>query len=72
MPLSLAAVYLHLVFSTKDRAPFLRDDVTRAELHRYLGGVTHTLDCPSIEIGGVEAMSTSWRVSGGRVRSRNG
>jgi putative transposase len=38
MPQSLSAVYIHLVFSTKDRRPLLRDKLTRAALHSYLGG----------------------------------
>ena len=54
MPQSLSAVYIHLVFSTKDRRAFLRDKIVRQELHAYLGGVTKNLDCPPIEIGGVE------------------
>jgi|ERR1043165_3450807 REP element-mobilizing transposase RayT len=54
MPQSLSAVYIHLVFSTKDRRPFLRDKDIRIELHAYLGGISKKLDCPPIEIGGVE------------------
>ncbi len=54
MPQSLSAVYLHLVFSTKDRHPFLRDPTLRAEIHAYLGGISKQLDCPPIIIGGVE------------------
>ena len=54
MPQSLSAVYVHLVFSTKDRRPFLRDTSIRAEMHAYLGGVSKTLDCPSLIIGGME------------------
>ena len=54
MPQSLAAVYLHLVFSTKDRFPFLNDESLRRRLHEYLGGVTKTLDCPPLRVGGVE------------------
>ena len=44
MPQSLSAVYIHLVFSTKDRRPFLRDKPTRDALHSYLGGVSKQLD----------------------------
>ena len=51
---SLSAVYIHLVFSTKDRRPLLRDKPTRDALHSYLGGVSKQLDCPPILIGGVE------------------
>ncbi len=31
MPQSLAKIYLHLVFSTKKRAPFLKDQQLRRE-----------------------------------------
>ena len=54
MPQSLSAVYIHLVFSTKDRRPFLRDQATRDALHAYLGGVSKQMDCPPLQIGGVE------------------
>jgi len=54
MPQSLSAVYIHLVFSTKDRRPLLRDKPTRDALHSYLGGVSKQLDCPPILAGGVE------------------
>lgn len=54
MPQSLSIVYLHLVFSTKDRQPFLRDKEVRDELHSYLGGVSKQLDCPPVIVGGVE------------------
>jgi hypothetical protein len=33
MPQSLSAVYLHAVFSTKERRPFLRDLALRESLH---------------------------------------
>lgn len=54
MPQSLSAVYLHLVFSTKERHPFLHDFDLRSETHSYLGGVSKQLDCPPIIIGGME------------------
>jgi putative transposase len=54
MPQSLSAVYIHLVFSTKDRRPFLRDKATRDALHAYLGSVSKQLDCIPLLIGGVE------------------
>ncbi|RJP32204.1 MAG: transposase [Phycisphaerales bacterium] len=53
MPQSLAAVYIHLVFSTKDRHPYLTDVPIRGQLHAYLGGVSKNLDCPPVRIGGV-------------------
>ena len=54
MPQSLSAVYIHLVFSTKERRPLLRERETRETLHAYLGGVSKTLDCPPIIVGGME------------------
>ncbi|MHA3771677.1 IS200/IS605 family transposase [Verrucomicrobiota bacterium sgz303538] len=54
MPQSLSTVYLHLVFSTKERVPFLRQSDLRAEMHAYLGGVSRKLDCPAVLVGGVE------------------
>lgn len=53
MPQSLSAVYIHLVFSTKHRYPFLHDPEVRNELHKYLGGISKNLDCPPITVGGV-------------------
>jgi REP element-mobilizing transposase RayT len=54
MPQSLAKILVHTVFSTKDRRPFLRDEILREELHRYLGGILSNLDCQPIIVGGVE------------------
>ncbi len=54
MPQSLSAVYIHLVFSTKAHRPFLRDPATREALHAYIGGISKTLDCPPIVVGGME------------------
>jgi len=54
MPQSLSSVYLHLVFSTKDRRPFLRGPAIRDEMHSFLGGISNKLECPPILVGGVE------------------
>jgi REP element-mobilizing transposase RayT len=54
MPQSLSQILLHVVFSTKDRRPLLRDRAFRDEMHRYLGGILNGLDCPSLIVGGVE------------------
>jgi putative transposase len=54
MPQALSAVYIHLVFSTKNRRPFLRDHATRDGLHAYLGRASKELDCPPVLVGGVE------------------
>jgi REP element-mobilizing transposase RayT len=54
MPQSFSAVYIHLVFSTKERRPFLRDKSVREALHSQLGGISKTWECPPILAGGVE------------------
>ncbi|MCC5839692.1 MAG: IS200/IS605 family transposase [Opitutales bacterium] len=38
MPQSLAQMLVHLVFSTKNRQPFIEDDL-RDDLHGYIGGI---------------------------------
>jgi REP-associated tyrosine transposase len=54
VPQSLSAVYIHLVFSTKHRHPFLRDEILRKDLHSFLGGTSKTLECPPLLVGGEE------------------
>ena len=54
MSQSLVQIYLHLVFSTKLRRPFLRDVELRQRAHAYLAGICKNLNCPALEIGGVE------------------
>jgi REP element-mobilizing transposase RayT len=51
---SLAQVYLHIVFSTKNRFPFLNEIELRKELHAYLLGICKNMDSPSLQIGGIE------------------
>ena len=53
MPQSLAQIYVHIVFSTKNRHPFLQDASIRDELHNYLGATCNNLDCPVLRVGGV-------------------
>ena len=54
MSQSLSQVYLHVVFSTKNRARFLQDRNLRERTHAYLAGTCRNLDSPSIIAGGVE------------------
>ena len=51
MPQSLTKIYLHLIFSTKHRAPMI-DDGIKDELYAYLGGVCRATDCEPVKIGG--------------------
>jgi len=53
MPQSLSKVYLHIVFSTKHRHPFLANPEFRAEMHRYLGGTCNAIGSRVIAAGGI-------------------
>lgn len=53
MPQSLAQIYVHIVFSTKLRQPFLIDKTLRDECHAYLAGTCKRRGSPSIIVGGV-------------------
>jgi putative transposase len=50
MPQSLAKIYVHLIFSTKNREPLLDRDI-QTELASYLGGTLNHLECQPIELG---------------------
>jgi putative transposase len=52
MPQSLSFILIHLIFSTKDRAPILEPSV-RPDLHAYLATVSRDLDCECYRVGGV-------------------
>ena len=52
MAQSLARLWTHLIFSTKDRHPFLNDRTVRDDMHAYLGAVLRSHDCPTIVVGG--------------------
>ena len=53
MPQSLVKNYMHIVFSTKKRQPFI-DKSTASELHAYLGNICKELGCPVVIVGGIE------------------
>lgn len=53
MPQSLARLHVHLVFSTKHRAPLINDTV-RDALHRYMAVVLQNLGSPAALINSVE------------------
>src|SRR5437773_10017778 len=44
MPQSLVQIYVHLVFPTKNRQPFLRDKASRERAHAYLAGICANQD----------------------------
>jgi REP element-mobilizing transposase RayT len=53
MSQSLAQIYLHIVFSTKGRRPFLQNSTILDEAFRILGGICNNQGCPVLRVGGV-------------------
>ena len=52
MPQSLVCLYTHLVFSTKDRYPFLDDEI-RSKVHAYIATLLRDCDASFVVVGGV-------------------
>jgi hypothetical protein len=52
MPQSLSKVIVHIIFSTKDREPWLGLDV-RPRMHAYLATVCRDLGAEVVRVGGV-------------------
>jgi REP element-mobilizing transposase RayT len=52
MPQSLARNVIHLIFSTKNREPFITPAI-RDRLHAYIAGTVNQLGCHAIKVGGV-------------------
>ena len=53
MSQSLTQIYLHLVFSTKHRHPYLQEPSLRFQMHAYLAGICKNLESASLLVGGV-------------------
>ena len=51
MPQSLSSVLIHLVFSTKNREPFITSTI-EAKLHPYMATIFREHDSPSLIIDG--------------------
>ena len=52
MSQSLSRILVHLIYSTKNREPFLTPEVL-PKLIAYQAGIFKDMDCPAIEIGGM-------------------
>lgn len=52
MSQSLSRIYIHLVFSTKDRRSILADDI-RPALNSYSAGILKQCDSPALIINGI-------------------
>ncbi|MDJ0842288.1 MAG: IS200/IS605 family transposase [Acidobacteriota bacterium] len=53
MPQSLYQIWLHIIFSTKNREPFLADKIIREQVHAYLAGICKQMSSHALIIGGV-------------------
>jgi len=53
MPQSLSSILIHLIFSTKNREPFI-SEVIEKELHRYMAKIFRELKSPALIIGGTD------------------
>jgi putative transposase len=53
MPQSLANVLVHIIFSTKNRTPFIKSDI-EIELFPYLSSIFKACHSPAHQIGGTE------------------
>ena len=53
MPQSLTQLYAHLIFSTKNHAPFLNPSI-RPRVHAYLATLLRDYDSPHVVVGGVD------------------
>ena len=53
MPQSLSSILIHLIFSTKNREPFITLDIEK-ELHPYMAKIFRELKSPTLTIGGTD------------------
>jgi putative transposase len=52
MSQSLAQIYVHIIFSTKNGFNFLTDPALRSSVHAYLAKIFNCCHTPAIEVGG--------------------
>jgi REP-associated tyrosine transposase len=52
MAQSLSRIWIHLIFSTKERFPFLCDANVRRDMHAYLATVLRSHDCGTLIVNG--------------------
>jgi REP element-mobilizing transposase RayT len=52
MAQSLAKIYLHIIFSTKNHQKFIKPEI-EIELYKYIAGILKNFDCTAIKIGGM-------------------
>ncbi|NSW58168.1 MAG: IS200/IS605 family transposase [Armatimonadetes bacterium] len=52
MPGAYSSLHYHIVFSTKDRRPWLADAGARSRLWDYIGGILKNIGCIPLRVGG--------------------
>jgi len=52
MSQSLSKIWIHIIFSTRNRFPFLTEETSRYRLHRYLAATCSNLNCGYPIVGG--------------------
>lgn len=52
MSQSLSKMWSHLIFSTKERYPFLSNQNIRIQLHAYMASILRKHGCPTLQVGG--------------------
>ena len=53
MPQSFSELWTHVIFSTKNRYPFLEEQTVRDRLYRYIRAICRELQCEIDSIGGI-------------------
>jgi REP element-mobilizing transposase RayT len=59
MPQSLSNILIHIIFSTKNRAPLIPTE-TAPELYRYMASISQAHCCGAHQIGGTENQAHLW------------
>jgi len=54
MAQSLSLLWTHLIFSTKNRFPFLSEKTIRTDMHEYLATMLRAQDCETLIVNGVD------------------
>ena len=54
MSQSLSQIWVHIIFSTKNRYPFLKDTAIRQRLYAYIQAICHKKKCETIIVNGIE------------------
>jgi hypothetical protein len=67
MPQSLTSILIHLVFSTKNREPFITPAI-EPELHPYMAKIFRALKSPSLALMARSITSTFSFLSDGSLR----